>query len=574
LKIQQRLSQAQALAKPFWRSSEAFSARLMLAAIVLLNLVVVGTALLYTLWQGAFFNALDARDSAKFVALLFWWSYDDVDGFVPSFLMTSIILVPATVYATYIQQALEIKWRNWDTRDYIDSWLHERQYYEISLGLKQTDNPDQRISEDIRLFISLTLDLAIGLLKAATTFISYVIILWELSKQLDLLGFGIPGELLWIAIAYAAGVTFLAHLVGSKLIPINFDKQRLEANFRFALIRFSENAEQIAFYKGEQRERQGFDSKFREIKENWRLMMRYNRNLSFFTLSAEQIALILPMALVAPAYFAEKILLGVIFQTSNAFFQVQESIAWVANNYVRLSEWMATVERLSGFRVLTASRSSSTVESTEHQITLRDVQVSLPEGKRLIHVDNIAVRSGDWVMLTGASGSGKSTLLRVLAGIWPFVDGTIQVPTENALFMPQKVYMPISNLRRAIAYPGTEDQIDDKKLKETLTTLGRSYLIDKLDVTDDWSKRLSAGELQHVALLRALVNKPKWLFLDEPTANLHPAAKPAFFQQLKSELSDATVICVTHDLVDASEFSLEWTIDGGRVVSRQSTAHL
>jgi len=316
------LGKAWCIAKPYWRSEDRTVALAMFVAVIVLNLVIVGTALMFTVWQGAFFDALEAKDAAKFVALLFWWSHSEEDGFAPSFLLNALILVPATAYSAYIQQVLELRWRRWHTDDYLDNWLVDRSYYVMSVGSSDADNPDQRIAEDIRLFVNHNLELTVGLLKALTTLASYAAVLWVLSTEVQLVGGVVPGALVWIALGYAACGTVVAHLIGSKLIPLNYNRERVEANFRYTLVRFRENTEGVAIHGIELSEKQRLGFRFCDIASNWRSLITTNRNLKLFSLSYEQFAMILPMAIVAPAYFAERILLGAMFQTSNSFFQV------------------------------------------------------------------------------------------------------------------------------------------------------------------------------------------------------------------------------------------------------------
>lgn len=542
---------AMSISSPYWRSEERWRARMLLAGIIVLNLVIVATALMFTVWQGAFFNALERRDWDSFIGLLLLGAVSPTGEFAPGFVLNAVILVPASVYAIYLQQALQIRWRNWQTRRTLDCWLGARAYYRIELTNPGADNPDQRISEDIRLFVDTVLTLSIGLMRAVITLVSYVIVLWELSKSVALFGGTAPGALVWIAVGYALVGTLLSHVIGARMIPLKYQQQKAEADFRFGLMRFRENVEGIALHNGEATENRELGARFNSIAENWRGIMHVTRDLSFFTLSFGQVALVLPLAVVSPAYFAGQMTLGGIFQTSNAFVQVQASLSWIVDNYPRLSELAATTQRLSLFdravaQTQAAKEGPTVVPSMSGDLHLSSLDISLPDGRSLIRAANLSVRPTERLMLTGPSGTGKSTLLRALSGIWPFGSGAISRPSGRMLFLPQRPYMPLGHLKQVVCYPDLANQFTDEEVSAILSDVGLGHLSQHLAETDSWERRLSGGEQQRLAFARALLLKPDWLFLDEATAALDSAAEDTLYGLLRERLPYAALISIGH----------------------------
>lgn len=542
---------AWSLTGPYWRSEERYRAGSLLIAIVVLNLALVGITVLLTYWQRAFYNALEAKDWEGFIALLLWWRSTSADGFVPSFTLLAAIYVPVTAYALYLRQALQIRWRRWLTDRYMDGWLADRAYYRITLADPRIDNPDQRIAEDARLFVDSTLVLGIGLLRAAVSLLSFVVVLWSLSDSIALFGVTIPGYLVWAALLFAAFGTWLTHLIGRRLIALNYLEQKVEADFRFGLMRFSENAEGIAFYGGEADEKRALSSRFSAVVQNWRAIMQVTRNLTFFTSGFGQAALVFPFAVVAPAYFAGRMSLGGIFQISNAFVQVQGALSWVVDNYAAITAWRATVERLAGFtRAIAAAHAGRegprVAAGGADELKLKDLTLTLPDRRDLLHAANLRIARGERVLLTGPSGSGKSTLFRSILGLWPFGSGQIGRPAGRQLFLPQRPYLPLGTLKRVVCYPLHQEARSDEQAIAALRDAGLGHLSSRLGETDAWDRRLSGGEQQRLALARALLVRPDWLFLDEATAHLDPAAEEDFYRLLRERLPDAALVSIAH----------------------------
>ncbi len=571
------LRDAWALARPFWNGPDRWSARGLLAVVVGLNLALVAMNVLLTYWQRAFYNALENKDWDAFIALLFLGRRTEDDGalfgVMPGFTLVAALFIVVAVYALYLKQALQIRWRRGMTADSITRWLSDRAYYRIALADAGTDNPDQRVAEDVRLFVDGALTLGLGLMSAVVTLLSFIVVLWGLSEGFSLFGVAIPGFLVWAALLYSLLGTLLAHWIGRRLIALNFERQRREADFRYALIRVRDNAEGIALHRGEADESRLLSTRFDLLAGNWWEIMRATKRLTFFTAGFGQVASIFPLVMAAPAYFAGRIPLGGLVQTSSAFGQVQGSLSWIVDNYAAITEWRATVERLSGFRAavdrahaMTGS-GPVTVPATDDALTAADLHLALPDGRVLIHDAALRVAPGEAVLVTGASGSGKSTLFRALAGIWPFGDGRVAIPPDaRILSLPQRPYIPLGTLRRALAYPAAADVIPEATLHEALTAVGLPHLVSRLDEEAAWDRRLSGGEQQRVAWARALITRPDILFLDEATASLDPASEAALHVLLRERLPDTAIVSIAHRPSVAEHHDRTLRISEGRLV--------
>lgn len=546
------IAEAWALIAPFWRSEERWRARLLLTVVIALNLSLVGMTVLLTFWQRAFYNTLESKDWDSFIALLFTWHHTEAEGYLPGFVLVAALYILIAVYQLYLRQALQMRWRRWLTDVYLTEWLSDRAYYRMALTDPYTDNPDQRIADDARLFVEDTLSLGIGLLNSIVTLGSFILVLWSLSGPVTVFGVEIPGYMVWVALIYALLGTWLAHLIGRPLIALNFSQQRLEADFRYALVRLRENTEGIALYGGEADEKRGLTQRFSKLMLNWWDIMRATKRLTFFTAGYGQVASIFPIVVAAPAYFAGRLPLGGLIQTSSAFSQVQGALSWFVDNYARLTEWRATVERLSGFthavaKARKADGGPRSAKATMNELALRDITLSLPDGRVLLSGAQMTVTPGEAVLINGPSGSGKSTLFRAIVGIWPFGSGTISLPRDaRALFLPQRPYLPLGTLKRAVCYPEDEARFTDAGIVAALEEAGLGHLAARLNEADSWGQRLSGGEQQRLSFARAFLQRPDWLFLDEATASLDPEAEEALYERLKRALPGLTMISIAH----------------------------
>jgi putative ATP-binding cassette transporter len=547
------LRDAWALARPYWTSEERGRGLALLAAVVALNLSLVGMTVLLTYWQRAFYNALEARDASTFWNLLLFGGASGEGGWLPGFVVVAAIYILVAVYQLYLRQALQIRWRRWLTRHYLERWTSDRAYYRIALTDPGTDNPDQRIAEDIRMFVDDTLSLGLGLMNSVVTLLSFVLVLWSLSGPVEILGITIPGYMVWVALLYALLGSWLAHLIGRPLIRLNFLQQRVEADFRYALVRVRENVEGVALHGGEADERRGLLARFHALMENWWAIMTATKRLTFFTAGYGQVAVVFPIVVAAPGYFAGRIPLGGLIQTSSAFGQVQGALSWFVDNYAALTAWRATVDRLTGFEhAITLARTSPAGVKLDRaapgrELALQELTLGLPDGRVLLRDATLEVAPGERVVVTGASGSGKSTLFRTIAGIWPFASGRVSLPAgARTLFLPQRPYLPLGTLRRALCYPVDAAEVPDAEVREALEAVGLGHLERRLDEEDVWDRRLSGGEQQRLAFARALLVKPELLFLDEATASLDPEAERQLYALVREKLPGTTLLSIAH----------------------------
>ncbi|WP_431283538.1 ABC transporter ATP-binding protein/permease [Humitalea sp. 24SJ18S-53] len=562
------LADAFALARPYWSGDERWRARGLLAVVIALNLALVGMSVLLTFWQNAFYNALQNKDQDAFMGLLFL-GRTTAEGTFPGFTVVAFAYIFIAVYGLYLRQALEIRWRRWLTHRLMEDWLGGRAHYRLSLTANGFDNPDQRIAEDSKLFVANTLTLGLGLMNAVVTLFSFIFVLWGLSGSIEVLGITIPGYMVWVALIYSLIGTWLAHIIGRPLIQLNYNQEKVEADFRYALVRVRDGSEGIALHGGEADERRGLEGRFDALRDNWWSIMTATKRLTFFTAGFGQVASIFPIVVAAPAYFAGAIQLGGLIQTSSAFGQVQGSLSWFVDSYSRLTDWRATVLRLSGFgRAIEAARAAEGGPDfvAGQTVGLHGLKLSLPDGRVLVEGAEASIAAGERVLLTGASGSGKSTLFRALAGIWPFGAGKIEHPiTGRALFLPQRPYIPLGSLKRVVCYPDDAAAHADAEVAAALELVGLGALVPRLNEEDSWERRLSGGEQQRLAMARALLLKPEWLFLDEATASLDSEAEAMLYGLLRERLPKTAIISIAHRPAVAQYHERALRLAGGRL---------
>jgi putative ATP-binding cassette transporter len=549
------LRDAWRLARPYYVSEQKWSAWGLLLVVVALNLLIVGMGVVFSFWNRALFNSLQDKDWEAFVQLLFLYRHTEF-GFMPGFCEFAALYVVVGVYRVYLTQWLEIRWRSWMTTRFLDEWLADRAYYRISLTTDRaaigTDNPDQRIAEDLRDFVANTLSLGLDLLSNVVSLFSYLGILWSLSGALTVFGINVPGYMVWVALIYSVIGTYLTHLVGRALVPLRFRQQRVEADFRYALVRLRENMEGVALYNGEAEEKAGLGHRFTQVIGNWWAIMRRTKLLNSLVVGYTQVAIIFPLVVAAPRYFSGALQLGGLMQTADAFGQVQGSMSWFLNSYAVLAQWRAIVERLTTFhRAIVLARAAAgegltTTAGPADAIALHDVTIELPNGAKLLQDADLTFARGTSVVVSGSSGSGKSTLFRAIAGIWPFGSGQVQRPAERVLFLPQRAYIPLGSLRHVVCYPSPATAHGKDEIIQALADVGLPELADHLDADENWAQRLSGGEQQRLALARALLAKPDWLFLDEATASLDPEAETHLYRTLKQHLPGTTLVSIAH----------------------------
>jgi len=569
-----QLSRVWALSLPYFKSEEKWRARLLLAACVGLNLGMVYMMVLLNDWNRVFYDALQNRN-----AEVFWKQLG-----VFALLATCFIIV--AVYRFYLTQLLEMRWRAWMTRDYLQRWLKGHVFYQLELQSKNgTDNPDQRIQEDVQQFTADTVGLSLGLLDATVTLLSFVGILWSLSGgfSFDVMGetYNLPGFMVWMALAYALAGSLIGHWIGRSMASLNFTQQRLEADFRHHLMRVREYSEAIALDRGGRVERMSLQERFAQVLDNFMRLLRVQKRYTWFNSGYGQAAVVFPMLVASPRYFSGAIQLGELMQISSAFGQVQESLSWFISNYSRLASWQATTLRLTSFQdQMLAIKVDEVAEPETTPVTHTGINalhttpltISLPNGEVLLADTSLNAAAGDTVLIRGPSGCGKSTLLRVLAGIWPHVTspthdrrgepityGPVVLP-EGSVFMPQRPYFPEGTLRQALAYPESAEHYTDEALKNALYDALLPHLVDALDVAGQWTQQLSGGEQQRLALARVLLKRPRWVFADEATSALDEAGEKVLYEKLLTMVREegGGLVSIAHRASVASYHDTVW----------------
>jgi len=535
---------AWALTKPYWTSEERWSATALITAIVALNLFDVYLSVWLNDWRGVFFDALQEYNQPVFFHQLYRFCV---------FAMVALANGLLTLYGT---QLLQIRWRRWLTDRYIAGWLDRKAYYRMQIEGAETDNPDQRIADDLRLFTAQVLNLSVGLLSAVVTFVSFIAILWVLSGPLTIpLGaYGsitIPGYAAVGAILYAGIGTWATVKLGRPLVPLTYNQQRYEADFRYSLVRLRENSESVAFYNGEEQEGGVLRGRFGKIYDNFIAVLIRQMKLNALVSSYTQIAVIVPYLVAAPKYFGKAIEFGGIQQIATAFDQVQTSLSFIVNSYSDIAELQAVMFRLTQFEHRAALVRDETPEidiarGTGDGLSVAHLDLRLPNGATLKKDINLDVPSSSRLLIMGATGAGKSTLLRAISGLWPFGKGRISTSAKKPLFLPQKPYIPLGTLRDAILYPYKPDHVGNAELAAALQHVGLDGFVGELDREDNWAQRLSGGEQQRLAFARILVHRPDMVFLDEATSALDEASEAALYRLVEAMPERPTLVSVGH----------------------------
>jgi vitamin B12/bleomycin/antimicrobial peptide transport system ATP-binding/permease protein len=558
------------LAIPYFQSEQKWIARGLLLAIVTLNLATVYVAVRFNDWNGAFYDALQKKDEPVFWQQMGVFSYLAFGGIV------------IAVYKFYLTQLLEMRWRKWMTAYYLERWLSKQTFYKLELtrfsktadtdkNALNTDNPDQRISEDVNQFTTQTVSLCMGLLNAIVTLVSFVGILWGLSGPFSFVlggdSYTIPGYMLWAAVVYCLVGSVLTHYIGRSQIGLNFFQQKYEADFRHHMVRVREYSESIALDKGERVEKALLDSRFFTVISNYWKLIKAQKNLIWFTSFFGQAAIIFPFLVASPRFFSGAIQLGQLMQIASAFGKVQDSLSWFVDSYSGLASWRATTDRLTSFdenmKASEALLPTQTVAlENSSTLTTSDLTLSLPNGKVLLANTMLSAKAGDSILLSGPSGSGKSTLFRAFAGIWPFSKGQIHMPA-NAMFIPQHPYFPNGTLRDALAYPEPAAKYADAALQAALTDALLPQLANRLDDTEAWGQMLSGGEQQRLAIARVLLKKPQWVFADEATSALDVEAENTLYKRLIAGvlLAKGAIISIAHRPSVAAFHNTTWTLE-------------
>jgi putative ATP-binding cassette transporter len=560
------IGRASALAVPYFQSEEKWKARGLLAAIIALNLGFVYTLVLFNEWNRFFYDALQEKNYPVFLEQLLRYT------------ILAFIYIVIAVYRFYLTQQLEMRWRAWMTRHYLQRWLDNQVYYHLELTRyaqlapdQSPDNPDQRIQEDLKLFTTSTVGLSMGLLNALVTLLSFVGILWSLSGAFSFhwggSEFEIPGFMLWVAILYCLVGSVVTHYVGRPLIPLNYEQQRREADFRHNLVRVREYSEAIALDRGETVENSQLNLRFDHVLANYLKLIDAQKRLTMFTATFSQASTVFPFIVAAPRFFSGAIQLGTMMQIASAFNRVQDSLSWFIDNYDALAAWRATTDRLTHFEAAIQAASKRADLDLQRSadnagVQAQDLSLDLPTGSRLLAHTQLQARPGDSVLLSGPSGSGKSTLFRALAGIWPLASGRVELPLSS-MFIPQRPYFPNARLRDALAYPEPAERYDDETLRQALRDALLPHLVDQLDEVDAWGLKLSGGEQQRLALARVFLKKPSWIFADEATSALDEEAERTLYKKLLDLVQEGkgALISIAHRHTVATYHSRTWQLE-------------
>lgn len=528
-----------ALCKPYWGNSKNWLSWLILVVVLGIGSGIAYINKLINEWQKDFYDSLAALE------------VDKIAGFMLEYFTYIAIFIVVNVYRTWLRKLLIIRWRKAMTDSFIEQWLGNQVFYKL-VQKNKMDNPDQRIAEDIRLFIEYSIDLLVSFVFNVIQLYLFLMILWNLSGAPEFTLFGhtfeVSGYLVWVALIYSIVGTLITHLIGRKLHDLNYHQQVCEATFRTSLVRKQDNAEQIALYKGEQTEKVTLAGEFASIVENWRKLMDKERNLGFFTVGYNRVSIILPVIFSIPLLMAKIITFGGIMQVRTAFSIVLGAFSWFISAYYIIPKWTATISRLAQLQQEMeeiAAIQKAEIESSVHKIDVDNFHLFTPENTALLEKLQFEIKPKQWVRLKGQSGLGKSTLLRALSGIWDFYSGTYRQSAQKSLLVPQRSYLNEGTLADVLSYP--EHQIySDEELKSVLDKVGLGQWQERLSDTQKWQNIFSGGEQQRIAFARVLLNKPDLLYLDEATSSLDEQSSEQMMALIKEELPDATVVYISH----------------------------
>ncbi|HEV2614928.1 MAG TPA: ABC transporter ATP-binding protein/permease [Gammaproteobacteria bacterium] len=534
------------LLKPFWTSEEKWEAFLLLGGVLAANVLQVQLMVIVNKWRKHFYDALQASHMHYIVLSL------------EQFMIILALAIFIFTYGNYFAGLLTNRWRRWMTRQYVDRWLSEHTAYAMQILGKNMDNPDQRISEDLNEFPTLTLGLFSGLFNAALTLVAFSVILWQLSGDLVFQVWGhtitIPGYMFFATIFYATFGTYVTMWIGKRLAQLNYQQEQFNANFRFNLVRVRESTEQISLYRGEENEKVRLRDTFQYVFDNFYRIINVQKFLGFFTNGYGLLTQVIGILIALPRYIAEHQEIGSLVQVSTAFQEVVGALSFIVTSFTTIANWRAVIKRLTEFTRLMNEAATEIHQKSikveydgNQEIRARNLSLCLPNHEILVNPMSFSIKAGEHVLIAGKYGSGKSTLLRAMANIWPYGSGEISLPEKNRrLFLPQRPYFPIGSLREALLYPNTDIKVSDEKIKEILDLCGLSSFKNRLDEVRYWSMEFSLGEQQLIAFSRIFIIEPKWVFLDEATSALDEATEERMYQLLQTTFPAMTIVSVGH----------------------------
>lgn len=557
---------------PYWKSEEKYKAWSMLALILGLNLGFVYISVKLNEWNVKFYNAIQQLDQDTFLKqcyIFFGWL---------------IVIISIFVTKTYFTNLLGFHWRRWLTKYYLNRWVSDAMFYRLSLEENRTDNPDQRIAQDLANFPIGILSWTVSLFKETVNLVSFVVILWSISGPIEMplpngTSLTIHGYMVWIAIIYAILGTMGVFKIGRPLINLDFNQERFEANFRYQLVRLREKSEEVALYHGEKFENHNFRDAFHSVYKNFRQIINRSIFVTAWQKFYEHLSTIFPFLIAAPRFFSGAITFGILMQIFSAFTRVQDSLAIIVDNFKDLAGLIATSNRILGFTKAMQNVENKLAEKDKADIklvwdsesepglsgdalntlntldtldtfdtlVLENLSLKTPKGHKLIENLNVSIKNGEKVLIMGRSGLGKSTILRAIAGYWNFGSGKIKLPKGQRIFIvPQRPYMPLGTLRQALYYPGIREDLSDEKLLEILTACRLEHLMPMLDEQHDWSLQLSMGEQQRIIFARVIIHKPSWIMMDEPSASMDKETEKQVYTALEHYLPESTIITIGH----------------------------
>lgn len=548
LQIQSRPYTTWQLIKAYWRSEQKISAYIFLIVVLIMSMSMVGIDVLLNIWYNGFYDTLQDYNRRSAFDLI--WVFLFIAG----------VYIVLAVYRYYIQSYLGLRWRRWLTEQFLERWLSNRSYYYLENFDKTTDNPDQRIQEDIGLLVTNSLSLFIGIASSLASIFAFIFILWRLSGVLHFhlwngVVIEVHGYLACIAFIYTAIGTYLTFKIGRPLVKLNFEQQRKEADFRFAAVDLRSHSENVALYRGENQQRGLLDNLMERFLQNWYMIILRQKLLLWFTAGYNQIAIILPLLMAMPNYFNKVFKLGGLLQTTNAFRMVQEALSFLVNSYTQIAEWRAVNQRLITFLNHMYEVEQSAAEQDyfvvrhhdENKIMVDGINLFTPRGGTLLQNIHQEFVHGKNYLIKGVSGIGKSTFVRALAGIWPYGAGEIILPSKaKMMYLPQRTYMPLGTLKDALLFPDEPSSVPDSILIELLNKCGLPELPSQLHDVSMWSQQFSLGELQRIAFVRVLLQQPDWVFLDESTSSLDMENEKRMYELLKRDLPNCSIISLGH----------------------------
>ena len=526
------------LAIPFWKTKERYKVGVYLLIALACDLINVYTTARLSDWSRDFFNSLQSRNLEEFMTQL---------GILC--ILASVSLVLFANQKFFCSKAILI-WRRWLSAHYVNRWLSSKCYYRET-GLGNLDNPDQRIAQDLQLFPALTINMIFDFIDSIGSLGVFSVILWKLSNQYIILGYHVPGSLLWIAIAFVIVGTYFTHLIGKPLINLEKQSQKIEADYRYGLMRIRDNAKAIGAYGGELYEEKSLSERFKHVYTVWINMYIKRRHMNYFHSGYTQLSAYVPYIVAAPQYFAGAFQMGEIMQTVQAFGGVRVALSWFIFNYSSLAEWKATVDRLIQFEnaIRKSERQKNFIvkESDEEKLLLKDIELILPDGKKLAYIPKLEIKKGEHVALSGPSNAGKSTLLYTIKGLWGYGKGTIEKPKGKAIFLSQNPYLPIGTIAQVLTYPDEKLKLQDKDVLHALEKVKLDHLKEKIHEFNNWELILSGGEQQRLALARIWVQNPDWVYMDESLSATDIECRNEILKNIEKDFPNITIFAIHHD---------------------------